>query len=446
MFHLGRQTSRTCQGLERRSFLRIGSLSVFGLTLPRVLEAQTVQRAARRREVNCILLWMGGGPSNIDTFDMKPEAPAEIRGEFQPIASNVSGVSICEHLPRLAGHMDKICLIRSVSHPESGDHTAAHHYMLTGYPQRPDPSGQPANSVIHPAYGSVVSRELGWRNALPPYVILTGEAAAYTGAGYLGSGFNPLTIRNDPNDPNFRVEDVTIPAAVGSARTERRRRMLDELDRWRTQVETSGALEERGQFYRQAYDLISSPAAHRAFQLDREPARVRDRYGRHRYGQAALLARRLIEAGVRFVSVETNWWDTHQNNFRDLKGSRLPNLDQWYSALLEDLGQRGLLENTLVIWMGEFGRTPTVNGQAGRDHWAPTNAICLSGAGVRMGTVVGQTDRQCYRPQGFVHTTHDLAATVYHLLGIDLSREYRTPDGRPILLNYHGTPIAEALA
>ncbi|MDB5338133.1 MAG: hypothetical protein JWN70_3752 [Planctomycetaceae bacterium] len=446
MLNVTMDQTRLCDGISRRNLLRVGSLSLLGLNLPQLL-ARRAQAGAAAKDVNCILLWMGGGASNIDTFDMKPDAPSEIRGEFQPIASNLPGLSVCEHLPLTAQQMDKICLIRSVSHTESGDHTAAHHYMLSGYAQRPDPTGQPANSVIYPSYGSVVGRELGWRNGLPPYVVLTGEAAPYTGAGYMGSEYNPLTIKADANDPKFSVEDVSIPQSVGLDRLQRRRSMLAAVDGWQRQADKgAGVLGDRNQFYRQALELITSPAAKRAFQLDEEPAALRDRYGRHRFGQSCLLARRLVEAGVRFVSVETNWWDTHQNNFRDLKGTRLPNLDQFYSALLEDLAQRGLLDNTLVVWMGEFGRTPWINGSAGRDHWAPSNAICLSGAGVKMGTVVGQTDRKCERPLGLTHSTHDFAATIYRLLGIDCTKEYPTPDGRPVLLNYHGKPIAEALA
>jgi len=277
---------------------------------------------------------------------------------------------------------------------------------------------------------------------MPPYVVLTGKAAPYTGAGYMGSAYNPLAIKADPNDPAFSVQDVTIPAVVGPDRTRRRQSMLDAVDTWQRQTEKpAGILGERSRFYQQAYDLITSPAAKKAFDLSDEPAKLRDRYGRHRHGQSALLARRLIEAGVRFVSVETAWWDTHQDNFKDLKGSRLPNLDQFWSALLDDLDQRGLLDTTLVIWMGEFGRTPTVNGQAGRDHWALSNAICMSGGPVKMGTVVGKTDRKAERPAGTAHTTHDFAATVYNILGIDTKKEYVTPDGRPVLLNYHGKPI-----
>jgi hypothetical protein len=347
----------------------------------------------------------------------------------------------------MAQQMEKVCLVRSVAHPESGDHTAANHYLLTGYPQRSDPTGQPVGSVIYPAYGSVVGRQLGWRQQMPPYVVLTGEASPYNGAGYMGSAFNPLTVKADPNAADFAVQDVALSGNIGPERTQRRRKLLAEVDRWqRQQDQAVGEVADRQQFYTQAYDLITSPAAKRAFKIDEEPERVRERYGRHRYGQAALLARRLVEAGVRFVSVETNWWDTHQNNFKDLKDTRLPNLDQFWSALLEDLAERGLLETTLVVWMGEFGRTPTINGAAGRDHWAWTNAIALSGAGINMGTVVGETDRKCERVLGTPDSTHDFAATIYHLLGIDGTKEYVAPDGRPHLVNYHGRPIAGALA
>lgn len=427
---------------NRRAALQIGGISALGLTLPQLLAARE-----KRDDLNCIVLWMGGGPSNIDTFDMKPDAPAEVRGEFASIPTKIPSLRICEHLPLMAQQMDKVCLVRSVAHTESGDHTAANHYLLTGYPQRPDPTGQPAGSVIYPAYGSVVSRELGWRKQMPPYVVLTGEASPYNGAGYLGSGYNPLTVKADPNAANFAVEDVAVPTSIGSDRTQRRRMLLGQLDSWQQRHEKAiGTIADRQQFYGQAYDLITSPAAKKAFKIEEEPDKVRDRYGRHRYGQSALLARRLIEAGVRMVSVETNWWDTHQNNFQDLKATRLPNVDQWWSALLEDLSQRGLLETTLVIWMGEFGRTPTINGAAGRDHWAWTNAICLSGAGIKMGSVVGETDRKCERVAGTPHSTHDFAATIYRILGIDGTKEYVALDGRPHLINYHGKPIEAALA
>lgn len=448
MLPLGLEPTKTCEGISRRSLLQMGGLSLFGLSLPRLLAAEAERDPAARKPVNCILLWMGGGPSNIDTFDMKPHAPAEYRGEFRPIQTNLTGAHVCEHLPLMARQMHRICLVNSVTHTESGDHTAATHYLLTGYPQRPDPAGQPVGSLVYPSYGSVIGRELGWQNDLPPYVILGGEVTPYAFSGYMGSQYDPLFVKEDPNDPKFSIQDVSIPAAIGTERTTRRRGLLSDLDKWQQRlVTTSGPLLERDRFYRQAYELVTSPAARNAFRLEDEPEAVRDRYGRNRYGQSVLLARRLIETGVRFVTVATNQWDTHQNNFTGLREATcLPQLDQYWSALLDDLDERGLLDDTLVVWMGEFGRTPKVNGQAGRDHWAWTNSICLSGAGVRMGTVVGQTDARCERPVGLMHSTHDFAATLYRLLGIDATKEYVTPDGRPVLVNYHGTPIQEILA
>lgn len=446
MLQLGSSITSNCQGVSRRSFLQVGALSGLGLGLPQLLQAQEKQMG--RKDINCILLWMGGGPSNIDTFDMKPDAPAEIRGEFKPIATTLPGVTVCEHLPKMARQVHRLCQIRSLAHPESGDHTAATHYMLTGYPQRPEPGGQPINSLIYPAMGSVVSREKGWRNALPPYAMVPAGKGGivYHGGGYIGRAYDPLVVAGDPNSPDFRIEDVTIPDAVGLPRTTRRRSMLEALDKW--QKQTEGAVGERNRFYQQAYDFITSPAAKKAFRLDLEPPTVRDRYGRHIYGQSCLLARRLIEAGVRFVTLNTGAWDTHADNFRSLKsGDRLlPSLDLYWSALLDDLDDRGMLDNTLVIWMGEFGRTPTVNGAAGRDHWGWTNTIALSGAGVKMGTIVGKTDKKCERVVGAPHSTHDFAATIFQILSIDGRKEYMTPDGRPVLVNYDGKPIAEALA
>jgi hypothetical protein len=446
MLSLGHEHSSTCNGLSRRSFLRVGGLTAFGLNLPTLLAAEAAQKPQNRREISIILLWMGGGPANMDTFDMKPSAPAEYRGEYRPIATNVSGSQVCEHLPRMARQMDKVCVVKSVSH-KSSVHVQADHFMLTGYDNIPVTSTEEVSALIYPSYGSVITREKGWRNGMPPYIRL-GRGAAFTGAGYMGTSYDPLRVDADPNQPGFNINDVSLPGGVKQDRADRRRRMLAELDRWQRAVDKSdpGTLSARGKFYEQAYGLLTSPAAKRAFNLGEEDPKVRDRYGRHRYGQAALLARRLVEAGVRFVTVETGRWDTHQDNFKELLHEDcLPSLDVYWSALLEDLKDRGLLETTLVMWMGEFGRTPQVNGRGGRDHWGMANAICLSGAGIKMGSVVGKTDKYCTQPEGLTHSTHDLAATVYHLAGIDGTKEYLTPDGRPVLINYHGQPIAEAL-
>jgi uncharacterized protein (DUF1501 family) len=263
----------------------------------------------------------------------------------------------------------------------------------------------------------------------------------------MGAAYNPLTVGSNPNDSTFSVQDVSIADSVGVERTQRRRAMLSAVDRWQSQTDRkAGEVADRNRFYQQAYDLITSPAAKRAFQLDQEPAALRDRYGRTRDGQACLLARRLVESGVRFVTVPVGSWDTHQDNFKRLKGELLPPLDQCWSALLDDLSDRGMLSNTLVVWVGDFGRTPKVNGAAGRDHWSWCSVIGLSGAGIKMGTVVGRTDNLCERPIDAVYNTHDFAATIYHILGIDGTKEYRALDGRPHLINHNGRLIREALA
>ncbi|MBL9094398.1 MAG: DUF1501 domain-containing protein [Planctomycetaceae bacterium] len=446
--------ARNCEGTRRREFLKIGGLSLFGLSLPKVLEAEAraatnaSSGAARRgkpRDMNCILLWTDGGMSNIDTFDMKPEAPLEYRGEFQPIDTNIPGVTVCEHLPHMAQRLDKLCQVRTIVH-NGGQHAEACHFMLTGYPQVPDVSAQPVGSTIYPMFGSVVGREKGWRNGLPPNVQFTAGGIKYGGAGYMGSAYNPLLVKADPSAKDFQVQDVSIPAAVGAERTMRRRSMLDKLDAWQRRAEAGGAAFDRNVFYRQAYDLITSPAAKEAFRIDAEKQSLRDRYGMHREGQSTLLARRLVEAGVRFVTVEFNGYDTHDNNFIELKDPLLPRLDQAWSALLDDLEQRGLLETTLVICAGEFGRTPKVNGAAGRDHYPGANVVCFSGGGTAMGSIVGKTDAKCERPVGQTNTTLDYAATIFRLLGIDDTKEYHALDGRPIAINNGGTPIAGVIA
>ncbi|QDU09671.1 DUF1501 domain-containing protein [Gimesia aquarii] len=441
MFSIDRMM-RNCQGLSRRAFLQVGSLPLLGLSLPRLLEARATGSA--KKDINCILLWTNGGMSNIDTFDMKPEAPVEFRGEFQQISSNIPEMPVCEHLPRMARVMDKVCLVKSIAHTMSGDHAAATHYMLTGYPQRPDPTGEPSGVVVFPSFGSVVGHEKGWKQAIPPNIVLGGKLL-YSGAGYLGSAFDPLWIRADPNAKNFQIRDVSVAESL-QKRMQRRQQMLKRLDTWQRQKELSGAVAEKGEFYRQAFDLITSSAAKKAFKLDEEPAKLRDRYGRTRGGQGALLARRLIESGVRFVTVNLDGWDTHDKNFIELKSPLLPTLDQAWSALLEDLETRGLLDSTLVICAGEFGRTPKVNGAAGRDHYAPCNVVGLSGAGTAMGSVIGRTNSRCEHVVGQTNDTLDYAATIFRILGIDGSKEYHTEDGRPVFLNNGGKPIKGVIA
>jgi uncharacterized protein (DUF1501 family) len=441
-----RRPTRRCDGPSRRRFLQIGGLSAFGLTLTDALAARA-EDGLQADNLSCILLWCDGGISTVDTFDMKPAAPAEYRGEFKPISTSVPGLTVCEHLPRVARQMHRIGQLRTIEHSGS-QHAEACHFMLTGHPQVPDVNAQPVGSVVHPCYGSVVYEQLGWRAGLPPFVQLSAGGIKYHHAGYLGSALNPLHIKDDASRADFRVEDVSLPEGIAGSRLDRRRRMLASLDELHRVVDKSaGSVADRNESYRQAYDLITSPTAKRAFRIDEEDQKLRERYGMFREGQATLLARRLVEAGVRFITVEFNGYDTHDKNFIELKDPLLPKLDQAYSALLEDLSQRGLLETTLVICMGEFGRTPKVNGLAGRDHYPKVNSICMSGAGVKMeGHVYGRTSDKCEHIVGATNSTHDLAATIYSILGVDHQQVYSNIDGRPILVTDNGKPIRGMLA
>ena len=433
------------KGMSRRAWLQVGGLSLCGLSLPQLLQAEAAQPAAARKDINIIMLWLDGGLSTIDTLDMKPNAPLEYRGEFSPIATNVPGVTVCEHLPRMSRHMDQVCQVRSIVH-QGSQHAEATHWMFTGYPQVPDVNAAPVGSVVYPCFGSVVSKELGWKAGMPPYV-LCGGGIHYCGGGYLGSAYNALIIRRNPADKDFAVDDVAIPTQVGAERTLRRQKILERLDDWQRDVDRSAeTVFNRSEFYRQAYDLMTSPNAKKAFNINEEPDALRDRYGRTKEGQGTLLARRLVEAGVRFVAVTFGGYDTHDKNFIRLKDPLLPTLDQAWSALLTDLSERGMLSNTVVICASEFGRTPRVNFAAGRDHYPLCNAIGFSGAGVQAGRIVGQTDSKCERVSGREHSTLDYAATIFRLMGIDDTKEYITNDGRPVLINSGGRAIDEVLA
>lgn len=444
---LSSSKTRRCDGVSRRTLLRAGSLPFFGLTLADLLEARSAETGKPKDELSCILLWCDGGLSTIDTFDMKPDAPLEYRGEFKPIATSVPGLTVCEHLPKVARQMHRIGQLRTIVHKGS-QHAEACHWMLTGHPQVPDVNSAPVGSVIHPCYGSVVSEQLGWRKGLPPFVQLSAGRIKYHHAGYLGGALDPLRIHADPNAKDFRVQDVTLPPSIGPDRLKRRREMILTVDRFQgVRDRSAGEVADRNKFYEQAYQLITSKAAEKAFALDQEPAALRDRYGRHREGQSTLMARRLIEAGLRFVTVEFNAYDTHDKNFIELANPLLPKLDAAYSTLLEDLSERGLLDTTLVICMGEFGRTPKVNGLAGRDHYPKVNSICFSGAGVKTdGHVHGRTSAKCEHVVGAANSTHDLAATIYKVLGVDHEKVYHNIDGRPVQVTDNGKPIGGILS
>jgi hypothetical protein len=443
MFQWRLGSKRSCDGVTRRDVLRVGSLAALGLSLPRLLELQA--RAAvglADREVSCILIWLQGGISHIDSFDPKPRAPEEIRGEFGAIATSVPGIQLCDPLPLLAQHQDRYSILRSLN-PRNGSHGVADAYMMSGHPFN--------QSVVYPSYGAVVAREEGDRNAMPPYVQLGVQIDQRFGggvAGFLGDQYNPFVLPGDASRPNFTVRDVVLPGGVDRGRFQRRMNALQAVDTWQRQMEDDSGpnpLQAADTFYQKAYNLVTAPHAKRAFDIHSEDPRLRDRYGRTSLGQGCLLARRLIEAGVRFVTVTDGGWDTHQNNFTSLKNRLLPRLDSALSGLLDDLSIRGQLDSTLVLVLSDFGRTPKVNPSAGRDHWSTAGIALLAGGGLRAGIAVGKTNALAEQPTEAPYYTEDVAATLYHSLGIPLDTTHKTPDGRPIQINYDGRVIRELI-
>ena len=442
MFDLVHGAHRSCDGISRRNFLRVGSLTALGLSLPDLLraKAEAAGRSSKGQEVSCILLWLQGGISHIDSFDPKPESPAEVRGEFGAIATNVPGISLCDPLPMLAQHQDKYSILRSLN-PRNGSHGVADAYMMSGHPFNP--------ALTFPSYGAVISREKGDRNSMPPYVqVGTNIDQRFGGgvAGLLGDQYNPFVLPGDASSPGFSVRDVTLPGGVDRDRFNRRMKVLDAVDTWQSKLESSVApIEATETFYQKAFNLITAPQAKKAFDIGSEDPRVRDRYGRHSLGQGCLLARRLIESGVRFVTVTDGGWDTHQNNFTALKSRLLPRLDTAMSSLLQDLCDRGMLDSTLVLVLSDFGRTPKINPSAGRDHWSTAGIALLAGGGIQPARAVGQTNALGELPTESPYFTEDLSATIYDRLGIPLDTTHLTPDGRPIQVNYEGRLIRELL-
>jgi hypothetical protein len=430
------------------------------VTLPRLLQADSVRRAdgSTPRADSCILVFLDGGPSHLDMWDMKPEAPVEIRGEFQPIDSSLPGVQFSEHLPRLAQHMHRATLIRSAHHSVNNAHAAAVYTSLTGH-DRGD-----ANVAIgtaphdYPAIGSVTGMVRPPRRPIVPFVSLPYITAEGRGGppqpgffgGILGKALDPLFVLTDPNSPGFSIPEIALQADVGSERLERRRSLHAVVDEQFAERRSRGLTGMDG-FQERAFRLLSSEATQQAFQLQREPDPIRDSYGRNIYGQSVLLARRLIEAGTRVVSIA--WapdanatWDTHGNNFKRLKGELLPQVDMAVSSLLADLVERGMLERTLVIVMGEFGRTPRINGNAGRDHWNFCYGLMLAGGGIKPGFVYGASDKTGALPADKPVLPAEIVATIYEALGISHTLEVHDSLGRPYALVPWGEPIGELFA
>jgi hypothetical protein len=415
----------------RRDFIRLGSLGALGISLEGVL------RAGAKRNVSCILIWQSGGCPHLDTFDMKPEAPAEIRGEFKPIATNVPGIQICDLLPQTARQADKFTILRSM-HTKENDHDRAITYLLTG--------NTPLPTLGFPSIGSVVSKEFGPTNGMPPYVVIP-EAVPEYGPGYLGAEHSPFVAGN-PNVNGYKVRDLTLPTDLDWTRVSNRRWLLEQMDASFRAIESGPEFAAMDRFYQSAYNLLSSPAAKKAFDVGAEPESLRERYGRTPLGQGCLLARRLIEAGVRFVTVAKGRlnYDTHGDNFNTLKKSLLPEFDPAYATLLADLHDRGLLDRTLVIVTGEFGRTPKVNDSAGRDHHCKAWSVVLAGGGIPGGRILGATDKSGTEVTDLPVGPEELFYSLYTILGIDPQREYPTPIGRPVKIVSGGSAIPGLLA
>lgn len=442
--------------LTRRQILQVGAAGIAGLTLPNLLRAQSEHRDFARQAMAdaCIVIYLNGGPSHLDMWDMKPDTPAEVRGPFKPIPSSVPGLSVGEHMPRMAKIMHLSTVVRSMHHSVNNAHAAAVYAALTGHDR--GELGGGAKPTDYPAIGSVLGM---CRPPATPVVshvcmpFITKEGAGgppqpgFFG-GWLGRAHDPLFILRNPNEPNFALPELSPGVDVDSQRMASRRSLLGNME---TRSVNDRQLQDMNAFQAKAFDLLTSEATRKAFELHREPAQIRDQYGRNIYGQSVLLARRLIEAGTRTACI--SWapdanatWDTHGNNFNKLKNELLPQLDMAVSALLSDLEARGMLQRTVVAIMGDFGRTPKINGNAGRDHWNFCYSLMLAGGGFKKGYVHGASDRIGARPSLNPLGPADIIATIYRCLGIPNDLEMQDRLQRPFVLCPWGEPVRELLA
>lgn len=453
-----------CAQITRRHLLQVGSLSLLGLPFVEgSLRAMELNVLRKPRAKAVILLHQYGGPSHLDTLDMKPAAVEAVRGEFKPIATKVPGISVCDRLPRLAQVADKFSLLRSLYH-EMKNHNSAGYYSLTGHAPATDDQRLRDSRDLFPAYGSVVDRLAPAKAGVPtfvsyPYVLRDGSITPGQQASFLGKTHDPFFISQDPNSPDFRLPELSLPANLSLDRLENRREVQRLIDRQSELLEFSAKARGIDATYQKALTMLTAPRVKKAFDLSEEPPALRDRYGRTTYGQGCLLARRLVEAGARFINVyfaatiggqgSTGGWDTHGFNNKPmypiLKNYLLPLTDQTVPTLLEDLEARGLLDETLVVWVGEFGRSPRINAMAGRDHWPQCYTALLAGGGIRRGCVFGSSDKSGAFPASDAVRPDDLAATMFHLLGVDPHTEVHDALKRPLPIAY-GKPITGLLA
>jgi len=435
--------SHFCDGLDRRGFLRAGSLA--GLSLAELLRLEHARAAvAAQKDVNCIFIFIIGGMAHQDLWDPKPEAPDGIRSEFSPVSTAVPGMQVTELLPHVAQVTDKLAILRSLTHNDP-DHTAGYHVMMTGQHPGTGPAFNRTvpNNNMHPCFGSMVAKLGRNTSSLPPYISIPNFLNS-GGPAFLGASCAPFVIEADPASPEFSVRDIVLPEGVTTERSIRRQEALRRLSNFERQAEQAS---RQGQaldvFQQKAYSLMTSPAAKEAFDIAREDDDTRQTYGLTSLGQCCLMARRLVEAGCRFVSIENGHWDTHRKNAESLRDLLVPPLDQALAALLTDLDQRGMLASTLVVLTTEFGRTPRINHMIGRDHWPAAFSTVMAGAGIKPGCVLGATDKIASSVTDRPVTPPDMAATILSVLGIDPHTILHTPVGRPIELAGGGQVIRE---
>ena len=442
------QSPRNCEGVSRRNSLKLGLGGALGLGFSNVLrlraEASSSIGALPVKAKSCILIWLDGGPTHYETFDPKPSAPSEIRGEFHTIPTKTPGEHFSQHLTKLASISDKFAVLRSIRHNQ-GNHGAGNHYMMTGAPPR-IPVGCGAFVSFHPSYGSAVAYERGPQKGMPPYFSIPSMTRS-GGPNFLGAQYAPFVVPDNPNSDSFRVRDVALPKELTDGRFSRRKSLREGVDKMLRIQEKAGADPSLAldDYYRQSFDLMSSTEAQKAFDIHSESDEVRDRYGRNTFGQRALLARRLVEAGVPFITLNEAGWDHHRGLF-DAFNKRMPNIDNTVATLIEDLDERGLLDETLVLFLGEFGRTPKINKDAGRDHWSNAMSVLMAGGGTPGGLILGATDRKGYSAVDRVLSPENFASTIYTKMGIDPNSVYYTPQGRPTHLVSDKTPVPELLS
>lgn len=427
----------------RRDFLQVGAISFLGLSLGKALQLQasapsggtsSQQKAASAQAI--IHIYLPGGIAAQESWDPKILAPIEYRGPLNAVKTKIDGIQFSEHLSKTAQIADRITVIRSMTHGEA-DHDRGTHNMFTGY--RPSPA------IQYPSFGSVISHELGSRNQLPPYVCIPNQPTTFAGTGYLGSAYGPFSLGNDPVSKDFKVRDLSLPEGISEARFAERKEMRAVVDAHFSALEKSDVLDGMDSFYQRAYSLLSSDKARSAFAIKDEPDRLKDDYGRNEAGMRMLLARRLIESGVRFVSLSYGGWD-HHDNIKNGIGNQLPKFDQAFSALIRDLDERGLLNTTLVLVSSEFGRTPKINATGGRDHYPKVFSVAMAGGGLKRGLVHGSSDATGSEPDADPVTVPNLAATLYQQIGIDFEKVLYAPGDRPVKIVKDGEVLNHLIA